>query len=138
MKKADFLARTAFALSLLSFACVSRPSEAQAAGEVGQGDVAASPASRKSGITWDTVKDSQTVEIIGTVRRVGSDPFSRLVITDADGHDWSLDKDAQKTLAMRETQEVRVSAVVKLKSQRLANGKRLSDKRELTRVKLLD
>lgn len=138
MKRRDCFLRMAFALSFLSLACVSRPTGAQDQGKGGKGNEGAVSSQGKASANWETALDGQAVEVSGRIRRVGSDPLSRLVITDADGHDWSLDKEGQKTLALREERDVRVSAIVRLRPQVLGNGKRLPDKRELTQVRLLE
>lgn len=115
----------------ISMACAGLGAQTKAAG------AAPSPAApAEPGTT--TAVDGQAVVVRGTLRRVGNEPFSRLVLTDSSGRDWDLDAAARKALSGRETARVRVSAILRLKPRLLANGKRLPDLRELTEVKLLD
>jgi hypothetical protein len=128
--------------SCLLMVCACQTAQAQTGKSGGKPDApkpsAGASAQIKESMKWEAALDGQSVEVFGKVRRVGNDPFSRLVITDSGDHDWDVDKEGQKTLSMRETQTVSVSAIVKVLPQLLANGKRLPDKKELTQVKMLD
>ena len=87
---------------------------------------------------WENVKNGATVRVSGRIRRVGNEPMTSLVITDADDKDWYLDEEGEKLLRMGEQRTVHVKAVVELKEMVLANGKRLNAKRILTGVAVLD
>lgn len=84
------------------------------------------------------LKDGQTVTVTGTLRRVGNEPFSRLVVTDADGLDWYLAQEDEAAVALREQRQVSVEGTLRLLPMILANGKKLPDRRELTKVRLLE
>jgi hypothetical protein len=124
--------------SCLLMVCACQTAQAQTGKSGRKTDAPKLSAQVKESKKWDMASDGQSVEVFGKVRRVGNDPFSRLVITDSEDHDWDVDKEGQKTLSLRETQNVRVFAIVKVLPQLLANGKRLPDKKELTQVKILD
>ncbi len=84
----------------------------------------------------DRVSDGDAVAVEGRVRRVGNEPFSRLVISDEAGIDWYLDREASDLLRDREAQVVKVRAVVRIKHRRLADGRSLPDERELSNLTL--
>lgn len=84
------------------------------------------------------LKDGQTVTVTGTLRRVGNEPFSRLVVTDADGRDWYLAQEDEAAVGLREQRQVSVEGTLRLLPMTLANGKKLPDRRELTKVRLLE
>jgi hypothetical protein len=130
----------------LLFGCACQSARAQAgrspaapspAGQASPADASSSKSSPQTSAMWETAADGQSLVVSGTLRLVGNEPFTRLVITDAAGRDWIIDAAGRKALAGHETKPVRVSAILRLKPQILANGKRLPDLRELTRVKLL-
>ena len=85
---------------------------------------------------WETAKDGEAISLKGTIRRVGSDPFSRLVLTDADGHDWKLDEAAQQLLREYEQKPLSLAAILKLQAQTLADGRELPPARMLTDVSI--
>lgn len=86
---------------------------------------------------WTTVTDGQTVEVSGRIRLVGSDPFPDLVLTDDQGKDWYIDDASKAVVKGLEQQRVRVSAVVSLKTLKLANGTALPERKILSSVSVL-
>lgn len=82
-------------------------------------------------------RDGAQVTVEGTVRRVGSEPFSELVIVDDEDGVWHVRPEDEPTLAMREQTRVRVRAVVRIVPQVRADGAELPPRRELTEVELV-
>ena len=70
----------------------------------------------------DNVVDGQTIEVWGKIRLVGSEPFPELVITDDSGNDWYIDEGSREAVQAYEQRRVRLSAIVSLKSPKLANA----------------
>jgi hypothetical protein len=128
--------RIATAVLVLSLACSCRTMAQEAS--AGKAAAAGVAANSEGSRLWESVVDGQSVVISGRIRMVGSDPFAQFVLTDSQEHDWAVEKDARKLLAKLQTQTVKVQAIVRIKKQILANGKRLPDMKELTQVKLLD
>lgn len=87
---------------------------------------------------WKTVESGAPVLLTGRVRRVGSALFQEIVITDAEGRDWYVDKTEQAAIEAYEQQVVTVRGVVRLREMTLANGKKLEDRRELTDLQVLE
>src|SRR6056297_1251442 len=83
---------------------------------------------------WQDVSEGERVEITGRLRLVGSASFNDLVITDDAGRDWYVDDSERKKLASYEQQVVTLRAIVKRREIVLANGKKLPDRRVLTKV----
>jgi hypothetical protein len=73
----------------------------------------------------------ERVTISGRVRRVGSEPFTYLVITDADGIDWYLDEIAERLVLEMEQSRVTLRGTVHLRNIELANGTQLGVRHEL-------
>lgn len=90
------------------------------------------------GPLWETAKDGQKVVVEGTLRRVGSGTFNDLVVSDADGKDWYVERAAAAELGAYEQKRVKVEGVLKLRKMKLANGKELPDRRELTEVRIIE
>ncbi len=83
---------------------------------------------------WHEVREGERVEITGRLRLVGSASFNDLVLTDNAGRDWYVDDSEREKLASYEQQVVTFRAIVKRKEIVLANGKKLPDRRVLTKV----
>jgi hypothetical protein len=62
--------------------------------------------------------------ISGAIRRVGSEPFSRLVISDAENRDWYIDQEEQHKLAGFEQRNVSVRGRAFAQDMLLANGQK--------------
>ncbi len=86
---------------------------------------------------WERSRSGDKVELSGTVRLVGSEPFTELVITDGEGRDWYVDEGSRALLAALEHRPVRVSGTVTRKEMKLANGTKLPDRRNLADIALL-
>jgi hypothetical protein len=83
------------------------------------------------------MKDNgKQVTVSGTVRIVGSMPFTETVISDNDA-DWFIGKDEQLKLAGYEGQTVTVSGKARYTSLVLANGEQAGVRRALTNIKIL-
>jgi hypothetical protein len=78
------------------------------------------------------------VTVEGTVRRVGSEPFSRIVVTDTEDQDWYIAVAEESALSGYEQVRVRVRGRLELRKMILADGKELPDQRELADVELLE
>jgi hypothetical protein len=76
-------------------------------------------------------------EVSGTVRTVGSMPFTELVVTDGDGTDWFIDKDEKAKLSERSGQRVRVRGRAYCSDLVLANGSKAGVRRTLKNVEIL-
>lgn len=85
---------------------------------------------------WDKARDGQRVELEGTVRLIGNEPFTEVVITDAEGRDWFLDAEGEHLVSLKEHRPVKVTGTVALKPMTLANGKKLPDRRTLVGLAL--
>lgn len=92
----------------------------------------------KGGSLWETAEDGQRVVVGGTLRRVGTGTFNDLVVTDADGKDWYVERAAAAELGAYEQKPVKVEGVVKLRKMKLANGKELPARRELSEVRVVE
>ena len=77
------------------------------------------------------------VEIEGRVRRVGSDPFPSIVVTDEYGTDWYLSGDAE-IVAPYEQQIVKIEGTLELRALTLANGVSAGTRRELKEARVVD
>lgn len=103
---------------------------------LGRGDKEASspsvpvPGAPVSGGDW--------VELEGRLRLVGSEPFTELVLTGADGQDWYLEGPARRALQVYEQRSVRVRGKVELREMLLANGRSLGLRRVLSEITLLE
>ena len=95
-------------------------------------------AEEKGGTLWESARDGQTVAVSGTLRRGGTGTFNDLVVTDADGKDWYVERAAAAELGAYEQKPVKVEGVLRLRKMKLANGKELPDRRELTEVRIVE
>ncbi len=86
---------------------------------------------------WENVSEGQEVFISGTVRRIGNEPFTRLVITDSQNKNWNLDSKSQKKLIKYEQKTVKVLANVTIKKVIMANKKEMPSIRELFNLQVL-
>jgi hypothetical protein len=126
MKTLGMIVLTVFFLSLgscLSYSQSSDKSTSNINVESGQ-----------ASMLWDTATEGKEVTVSGKVRRLGSDPFSFLVITDNDEKDWYLDEAGSLLLMPYEQMNVGVAGVVEMMEMILANGKSLGFRRILTQV----
>jgi len=124
VKGTPFLSTLIFVVSASITACAGKTAQAE------------NRAGRQ--LSWETAKEGDEGVVSGTIRRVGNEPFTYLILTDADKKNWRLDKDAQRLLRAYEMKRVRISGVVTLRKRIFADGKRLPDLKELTHVKILD
>jgi hypothetical protein len=74
------------------------------------------------------------VEVTGRIRRVGSEPFTSLVITDRRGLDWHIQPEWENLIAPYEQQELTVTGVVHKREMILADGTELAPQWELSEV----
>ncbi len=74
--------------------------------------------------------------VSGRVRRVGSEPFTELVVTDAAGTDWYLDQAGEELLRSMEQDEVVVRGIVVFQKLELADGTDLGTRHRLHEIKL--
>lgn len=79
----------------------------------------------------------EVVRVSGRVRRVGSDPFTELVVTDADGIDWYLDEAGEDRVQESEQETVVIEGVVHLRKIELADGTDLGLRHELHEIELV-
>jgi hypothetical protein len=86
---------------------------------------------------WAAAKSGQKVAVSGTLRLVGTGLFNDYVITDAQGHDWYVDKAERAAVKGYEQRAIAVEAVVTRESMTLADGTKLEDKRALKKIKLI-
>jgi hypothetical protein len=77
------------------------------------------------------------VELEGSLRLVGSEPFPNLVLTGPDGQDWYLDDSQRGLFRSYERQTVKVRGRVELREMTLANGRSLGLRRALLDAELL-
>ncbi len=84
-----------------------------------------------------TYTEGDTVTIEGIVRRVGSDPFFDFVITDANETDWYVAQDSILIFGRLEQQSVKVNGLLSLRRMILANGRELTIRYELSKIKLI-
>lgn len=80
---------------------------------------------------WEKAETGQKVELSGTVRLVGNEPFPETVITDSEGRDWFIEAESAPLLQGMEHRPVTVTGTVERKPMTLANGKQLEDRRIL-------
>ena len=76
------------------------------------------------------------VTVDGVVRRVGSEPFSQIVVTDGNDEDWYVIAQDELLTGM-EHQQVRVRGTLHLRPLVLANGQDLGERRELLDVEVV-
>lgn len=91
-------------------------------------------------LTGNGVLEAETgdrVEVYGRVRRVGSDPFPVIVVTDEYEIDWYIPEDAE-LLAAFEQQRVTVQGTLFIRPLTLANGQSVGTRRELTDVQTIE
>lgn len=82
--------------------------------------------------------EGSTVEVSGRVRRVGSQLFSDLVVTDAAGNDWYIVSADDAALRRLEQEQATVRGTLHLRDMVLADGRQLGARRELTDVVVVD
>lgn len=110
-----------------------------AAGEIGTAaNNSGDTATHSENPDWETVGSGDQILLTGRVRRVGSALFQNIVITDTDGRDWYVGKTEQTALEAYEQQVVTVRGLVFRREMVLANGKKLEDRRELTKLQILE
>ena len=85
-----------------------------------------------------TPADGEHVTVSGIVRRVGTDPFSELIITDADETDWYITAGDRGLFDRLENRRVVVTGTLKLRRMILADGRELSPRRELYGIEVLE
>lgn len=77
------------------------------------------------------------IVVTGTVRRVGAEPFSELVITDSDEQDWYVQPEDVFLLRTLEQQQVRVRGMFRLRQMILADGRELPPRYELRELQVM-
>lgn len=85
---------------------------------------------------WVAAKSGHKVAVSGTLRLVGTGLFNDYVITDAQGHDWYVDKAERAIVKRYEQRPIAVEAVVTRESMTLADGTKLEDRRVLKKIKI--
>jgi hypothetical protein len=95
------------------------------------------PVSVDTGNLYDTVQSGQTVELSGTIRLVGSQPFPELVLSDAGGNDWYIARESRALVSGYEQRTVTVRGKAELKEMVLADGRSLGHRRILSELVLL-
>jgi hypothetical protein len=94
-------------------------------------------ASGSDEVEAEYMKDNgKQITVSGTVRIVGSMPFTETVISDNDA-DWFIDKDERSKLAGYQGETVKVSGKARYTSLILANGEQSGVRRDLTNIKIL-
>ncbi len=87
---------------------------------------------------YNSAATGKTVEITGTVRLVGSEPFNEIVVTEAEKYDWYIEnREDRNIISKYEQQTVTVKGTVILKEMILANGKSLGNRRILANISLI-
>ena len=76
------------------------------------------------------------VKITGTVRLVGSEPFSELVISGTDD-EWYIDKDDEQKLWNLQQRTVTVEGKETVKELKFANGRSAGERRILRDIKII-
>ncbi|MDR2158751.1 MAG: hypothetical protein LBP23_01650 [Treponema sp.] len=89
------------------------------------------------GSLYEQAAEGQTLTVTGTVRLVGNEPFTELVLTDGAGNDWYIDEDSRSLLASRQHRTVTVRGRVRLLEMVLANGRVLGTRRIIRGATLL-
>ena len=82
--------------------------------------------------------DGEPVTVSVIVRRVGTDPFSELIITDADEKDWYITAEDRGLFDRLEKHRVVVTGILKLRRMILADGRELSTRLELYGIEVLE
>jgi hypothetical protein len=86
---------------------------------------------------WVTVANRDRVMVSGRLHVVGNAMRPSWVITDGEGHDWYIDDTGRDAVAGLDQQEVTVDAVVTRMAMTLADGRKLEDRRVLTKIKIV-
>jgi hypothetical protein len=102
----------------------------------GSNEAAAAPDDANNG-GRERYVGGESLTIHGLVRRTGSEPFTRLIITDAGGTDWYLDPEGEALLEGLEQEQVEVCGIVRLRPMERADGTRLGVRHELVSVELV-
>lgn len=76
--------------------------------------------------------------VSGILRRVGAEPFSELIITDADDTDWYIAVEDMELLDRLEHRRVVVTGTLRLRRMILADGRELSPRREMYGIEVLE
>ncbi len=96
-----------------------------------------SPGANSLSSPWARAEAGEIILVAGTVRLVGNEPLTALVLTDADGKDWYLDEEGKKLLMPFLQKPALVRGKVALKEMILANGTILESRRILTEVEIV-
>ena len=78
----------------------------------------------------------QRVQLSGTLRRVGAEPFSHLVLTTEDKVDWYIDAASEQLVSAYEQQHLTLSGIATERELILANGRHIGSRKELHSVEL--
>lgn len=97
------------------------PNKPPAAAPV-QAEPAAEPAQGSPPANLPRFLGEMTVS--GTIRRVGNEPFSRLVISDTESRDWYIDYEEQEQLAGFEQRDASFRGRAFAQDMLLANGQK--------------
>ncbi|MDR2842956.1 MAG: hypothetical protein LBV52_07130 [Spirochaetaceae bacterium] len=82
-------------------------------------------------------KDGESVIISGTVRIVGSEPFTEIVVTDENGTDWFIDSAEKNKLYKYQGTTVNVKGNLYLTDIVLADGNKIGVRRTLKNVSII-
>lgn len=89
-------------------------------------------------VDWKSVESGDKVTVTGRIRVVGNEPFTELVITDGEGRDWYVDEEERVALSGYEQKTIRVKGTVTRKEMILADGRKLEDRRIMSKIKIQD
>ncbi|MDR2468481.1 MAG: hypothetical protein LBD22_05930 [Spirochaetaceae bacterium] len=82
-------------------------------------------------------RNGQHIEVSGTVRRVGNEPWTEVVISDIDDNDWYIAANEAAYFSMYLQKTVTVRGTLNLTDIVLANNKHIGIRRELSNVDLI-
>jgi hypothetical protein len=89
------------------------------------------------GSLYEQAAEGQILTVTGTVRLVGNEPFTELVVTDGAGNNWYVAEEGRSLLAPWQHRPVTVRGKVRMREMVLANGKALGTRRIIMAPELL-
>jgi hypothetical protein len=95
------------------------------------------PPALSDGSLYEQAAEGQVLTVTGTVRLVGNEPFTELVLTDGAGNDWYVAEEGRSLLVPWQHRPVTVRGKVRLLEMVLANGRVLGKRRIIMAPELL-
>lgn len=85
----------------------------------------------------EAAQNNSRIRLEGTLRLVGNEPFTSLILTDSGGQDWYIDAKDQKELLLLQQQHVVIEGTLTVKKMILADGRELPDRKIVSDITII-